>query len=314
MKFPRPVPVTEIAQKIGAKIIGNKQLMAHGINEIHKVTPGDITFSDLKKYFKKSIESEATIIILNEITTCPEGKVLLICDEPFKAYDSIVRSYRTSIPLSVSVSDSAVIGEGTVIEPNVVIGHEVTIGKNCHIMANTVIYDHAIIGDNVVIEPNCSISTHAFYFKKYETNYQRWQSGGRTVIENDVHIGAGTTIAQGVSGDTVVGAGTKIDCQIMLGHGVVVGKNCLMAAQVGIGGKTIIEDNVVLYGQVGIAQNLRIGKDAIVLAKSGVSKDLEGGKVYFGYPAQEMKTSYKELAALRQLPDFLKEQRNIVPE
>ncbi len=314
MKFPRPVPVTEIAKKIGATIIGNKELMAHGINEIHKVTPGDITFSDLKKYFKKSIESEATIIILNEITTCPEGKALLICDEPFKAYDSIVRSYRTSIPLSASVSDSAVIGEGTVLEPNVVVGHDVTIGKNCHIMANTVIYDNAIIGDNVIIEPNCSISTHAFYFKKYDEKYERWQSGGRTIIENDVHIGAGTTIAQGVSGDTVVGAGTKIDCQIMLGHGVVVGKNCLMAAQVGIGGKTIIEDNVVLYGQVGIAQNLRIGKGAVVLAKSGVSKDLEGGKAYFGYPAQDMKTSYKELAALRQLPGFFKEQRNIVPE
>jgi len=194
MKFPQPIPVTEIAKKIGATIIGNKELMAHGINEIHKVRPGDITFSDLKKYFKKSIESEATIIILNEITKCPEGKVLLICDEPFAAYDSIVRSYRTSIPLSVAVSDSAKIGEGTVLEPNVVVGHNVTIGKNCHIMANTVIYDNAIIGDNVVIEPNCSISTHAFYFKKYPEKYQRWRSGGRTIIENDVHIGSGTTM------------------------------------------------------------------------------------------------------------------------
>ncbi len=310
MKFPSPIPVKEIAERINAQLIGDDTLVATGINEIHKVEKGDITFSDLKKYFRKSIESAATIIILNENAECPPGKALLICDEPFKAYDSIVKSFRPVRPLTASISDSAKIGENVIIEPNVVIGHNVVIGDNSHIMANTVIYDNAIIGKNVVIEPNCSISTHAFYFKKHPNNFERWRSGGQTIIEDNVHIGAGSTIAQGVSGNTVIGEGSKLDCQIMLGHGVVVGKNCLMAAQVGIGGKTILEDDVVLYGQVGIAQNLRIGKGAVILAKSGVSKNLEEGKVYFGYPAQEMKTSYKELAALRQLPDFLKNMRN----
>ena len=104
----------------------------------------------------------------------------------------------------------------------------------------------------------------------------------------------------------IIGAGSKLDCQIHIGHGAVIGKNCLLAAQVGIGGKTVLEDNVVLYGQVGVAQAIRIGKGAVVSAKAGVSKSLDGGKLYFGIPADDAREKYKELVALRQLPEVLK--------
>ncbi len=306
MKFPNPVPVVEIARKINAKLIGDASLLAYGINEIHKVEKGDITFSDVAKYFQKSIKSEASIIILNSEAECPPGKALLICDNPFEAYDSLVREHRPFRPLTASISELAEIHPTTIIEPNVVIGPDVKIGKNCHIQANTTIYEYTYIGDNVVIEPNCVIGANAFYYKRYPGKMERWRSGGCTILENDVHIGAGCTIAKGVSGDTIIGEGSKLDCLIQIGHGAVVGKNCLFAAQVGVGGKTVIEDDVVLYGQVGIAQSLHIGKGVVVLAKSGVSKNLEAGKTYFGYPAQEMNISYRELAALRQLPELLK--------
>jgi UDP-3-O-[3-hydroxymyristoyl] glucosamine N-acyltransferase len=309
MKFPRPVPVTEIAQKINAEIIGDDTLLATGINEIHKVEPGDITFSDIKKYFDKSLQSAASIIILNEPTNCPPGKAILVCENPFEAYDSLIREHRPFIPRTANVSETANIHPSVIIEPGVVIAGNVSIGANSYIQANTVIFEHTTIGENVIIEPNCTIGCDAFYFKRYPGKMQRWRSGGRTIIENDVHIGAGCTIARGVSGDTIIGAGSKLDCQIQIGHGVVIGKNCLFAAQVGIGGKTVVEDGVVLYGQVGIAQNLHIGTGAVVLAKSGVSKNLEGGKTYFGYPAQEMNISYRELAALRQLPTLLKKSK-----
>ena len=121
------------------------------------------------------------------------------------------------------------------------------------------------------------------------------------IIEDRVDIGAACTISKGVSGDTIIGEGSKLDCQVHIGHGVIVGKNCLFAAQVGIGGKTVIEDNVTLYGQVGVAQSIRIGAKAIVLAKSGVSKTLEGGKTYFGAPAIEARQYYREMAAVRML-------------
>ena len=177
------------------------------------------------------------------------------------------------------------------------------IGANSYIAANTVIAPHTIIGENVIIQQNCTIGSTAFYFKKKEEKYHAWRSGGSVIIENDVQIGAGCTIAQGVSGDTIIGEGTKLDCQIHIGHGVIIGKNCLLAAQVGIGGKTIVEDNVIMYGQVGVAQNLRIGKGAVILAKSGVSKDLEPNNTYFGYPASNAREQYKMLAILR---SFLK--------
>ncbi|HFA50663.1 MAG TPA: UDP-3-O-(3-hydroxymyristoyl)glucosamine N-acyltransferase [Bacteroidetes bacterium] len=307
MKFPQPVPVKDIAQRIGAKLIGNAALLATGINELHKVEPGDITFVDVKRYFKKSLQSAASIVIINEETECPEGKALLVCAQPFEAYDSLVRQYRPLRPLSSQVSESAFIHPSAVIEPNVTIGHHVVIGKNCYIQANTYIGDHTHIGDHVNIQAGCIIGTDAFYFQKTEKGFQKWHSGGRVVIENRVDIGAACTINRGVSGDTIIGEGSKLDCQVHVGHGAVIGKNCLIAGQVGIGGKAVLEDEVVLYGQVGVAQRIRIGKGAVVSAKSGISKNLEGGKAYFGIPAAEIRVRQRELAALRHLPVFFKE-------
>ena len=139
------------------------------------------------------------------------------------------------------------------------------------------------------------------FHKKTDEGFIQWRSGGRTILHDNVRVGAGSTLNKGVSGDTIVHEGTKIDCQVHLGHGVVIGKNCLLAAQVGIGGKTIVGDQCVFYGQVGIAQNLTIGDNVIILAKSGVSKSLAGGKTYFGIPAEEVSKKYREMAAVRLL-------------
>ncbi len=306
MKFPKPIPVLEIARKTGATLLGDESLLATGINEIHKVEPGDITFVDNRKYFRKSLESAASIILLNEKTDCPPGKALLLCDKPFEAYNSLVREHRPFRPLNESISESANIHPSSVVEPGAVIGHQVVIGRNCYIQANAYIGDHTHIGNYVIIQAGAIIGTDAFYFQKNEGSFKKWRSGGRVVIEDHVDIGAGCTINKGVSGDTVIGEGSKLDCQVHVGHGAVIGKNCLLAGQVGVGGKAILEDNVVLYGQVGVAARVRIGKGAVVSAKSGVSKDLEGGKTYFGIPAEEIRVRQRELAALRQLPDFLK--------
>lgn len=306
MKFRQPIPVKEIAQKLDAQLIGDDSLMALGLNEIHKVEKGDITFADVKKYFDKSLQSAASIVILNEVVDCPEGKAILVCAQPFEAYNTLAKKHRPFQAKNQLISDSAVIHPSAIIEPNVVIGQQVRIGKNCCIQANVTISEYTVIQDNVLIQSGSIIGTDAFYFKKKEKNYYPWRSVGRVVIESDVSIGAGCTINKGVSGDTIIGQGSKLDCQVHIGHGVVLGQRCLLAAQVGIGGKTIVGDDVVLYGQVGVAQNIEIGSGAVVLAKSGVSKSLAGGKTYFGIPAGEVTTKYKELAALRQLPDFLK--------
>ncbi len=308
MKLPSPIPVREIARRIHAQIIGDESLEATGINEIHQVQKGDITFVDVKKYFEKSLNSAASIIILNEKVKAPKGKALLLVDDPFHAYNQLVLEFRPVLRQKAAISETARIDPSAIIEPNVVIGHYVEIGKNTHIQSNVTIAEHTIIGDNVTIQSGAMIGTDAFYFKKTdEAGYFRWRSGGRVIINDNVDIGAGCTINKGVSGDTVIGEGSKLDCQVHIGHDVVIGKRCLFAAQVGIGGNTTVGDEVILYGQVGIAQNLKIGSRVVVLAKSGVSKDLEEGKAYFGYPAGEARAQYRELAALRHLPEFLKQ-------
>lgn len=307
MKFPQPIPVRDLAERFQAQLIGDASLFATGINEIHKVEPGDVAFSDAPKYFQKTLDSAATVILLNAPVECPPGKAILVVEKPFEVYDTLIREYRPFEPSTSPVSHRAQIHPTAIIEPGVVIAANVSIGAHCYIQANTYIGEYTTIGDHVNIGPNTTIGSDAFYFKKHpDGTYQKWRSGGRVIIEDQVDIGAGCTINKGVSGDTVIGAGSKLDCQIHIGHGVVVGKNCLMAAQVGIGGKTILEDNVVLYGQVGIIQAVRIGKGAIVLAGAGVSKSLEGGKTYFGAPAEEMREKYREIAATRQLPALLR--------
>ena len=309
MKFPEPLSVREVARLIHARILGNEDLMLTGINEIHKVEEGDVTFSDVEKYFQKTLKSAASAVILNREVDVPEGKAILLCENPFEAYDSLVRRYRPFRPLTTQISDTARIHPSAVIEPGVIIGHEVEIGPDCYIQANAYLGDYSVLGKRVVVQAGAIVGSDAFYFKKTDAGYLPWRSGGRVILEDDVQIGAACTVNKGVSGDTIIGEGSKLDCQVQIGHGVVLGKRCLLAAQVGIGGKTILEDEVVLYGQVGVAQNLRIGRGAVVLAQSGVSKDLEGGKVYFGYPAIEASAKYKELAALRQLPDLMRKLR-----
>ncbi|HVF97341.1 MAG TPA: hypothetical protein VM871_08480, partial [Flavisolibacter sp.] len=149
------------------------------------------------------------------------------------------------------------------------------------------------------------IGSDAFYYNKKTTrdiHYKKMLSGGRVVIEDFVEIGAGCTIDRGVSGDTLIGAGTKMDNLVHIGHDTVVGKNCLFAAQVGIAGATIIEDDVILWGQVGVSKTLTIGKGAEVYAQSGVRASIDGGKRYFGSPAEDAMLKKKELVWMKRIP------------
>ncbi|MFT5167277.1 MAG: UDP-3-O-[3-hydroxymyristoyl] glucosamine N-acyltransferase, partial [Saprospiraceae bacterium] len=278
MKFPLPISITAIAGKYHCEIIGDASISATGINEIHKVESGDITFVDVEKYFNKSLSSAASIILLNKRTECPEGKVLLLCEHPFEVYDALVRAYRPFDPMSRMISDSAIIHDSSILEPNVIVGNHVRIGKASYIHANVTIQDYSIIGDHVEIDSGTVIGSDAFYFKKNDADYKKWRSGGRVIIEDHVYIGANCTINKGVSGDTIIGEGTKIDCLTHIGHGVEIGKRCLIAAMVGISGKAMIEDEVIIYGQAGVAQGVRIGKKAIIGGQCGVTKSVEGGK------------------------------------
>ncbi len=300
MKFESPIPLGQLLSLINySEVIGNMNIEAKGVNEIHKVTQGDITFVDVEKYYSKTLSSEASIVIINKKLDPIEGKVLIVSTQPFVEYNKLADHFSPRQRLDASRGNNVTIHPSTHIEPGVVIGNNVSIGEDCHIQANCYIGDETIIGNRVIIEPGSVIASDAFYYKKENNKHHKWTTCGRVVIGDDVSIGACSTINRGVSGDTVVGQGSKLDCHVHIGHGVLVGENCLMAGQVAIGGKAIIEDDVTIYGQVGIAQNTRIGKGAVLLAKTGVSKNLEGGKTYYGVPAAEVNKKYREMAWLR---------------
>jgi len=309
MKFSSPLKLADLARLTSSRIMGDESKLVHGINEIHKVEEGDITFVDHPKYYDKALQSAATFIIINKEVKVPEGKALLFHDDPFSVYVNIVKHFRPFQPSSSYVSPTAVIGKDTVIQPGAFVGNNVKIGSNCIIHANVSIYDHTEIGNNVVIHSNSVLGADAFYFKRRPDHYDKMLSCGRVIIHDNVEIGACCTIDKGVSSDTIVGKGTKLDNQVHVGHDTVIGKNCLFAAQVGIAGVVTIEDDVILWGQVGVQKDLTIGKGAVVLGQSGIPKSLEGGKTYFGSPTQDAREKMKELAMVKQLPDLIEKLR-----
>jgi UDP-3-O-[3-hydroxymyristoyl] glucosamine N-acyltransferase len=307
MKFPSPVPVQWIADLIEATVIGNVNGQATGINEIHKVESGDLVFVDHPKYYDKCIHSAASFIIINKETEVPDGKALLVCKEPFEAYLTIVNHFRPFAPSVKLISDSAVIGKGTVIMPGAFIGNHVTIGSNCIIHPNVSVYDHTIIGNNVTIHAGTVIGSDAFYFntkKNRDVWYKKMQSCGRVIIEDDVEMGAGCTIDKGVTHDTIIGRGTKFDNQVHIGHDSIIGKNCLFAAQVAVAGAVDIKDGVVLWGQVGVNKTLTIGENAVVFAQSGVGSSIEGNKSYFGTPVEGATHKKRELVWVKRIPEM----------
>ncbi len=308
MHFQSPLTVAQIEQLTASSAKGDKDLLIKGINEIHQVQVGDLTFVDHPKYYDKVLASNASAILIDKDVEAPEGKVLFVCEDPFTAYNTLVN---TNFPFQASkelISPSASVGKGTHIQPGTFIGENVVIGDNCLIHANVTINANTIIGNDVIIHSGAVIASDAFYFKTRkdpDSYYEKMHSCGIVVIEDQVEIGANCTIDRCVSKETRIGEGTIIDNMVHIGHGVVVGKNCLIASQTGISGNVIIGDEVAIWSQSGLTSNLKIGSKSTLLARTGVSKDLEGGKTYFGAPADEARTIWRQMAAIRQLPDLL---------
>lgn len=305
MKFPQAHTLQQIATIISSEYIGNPDFLVLGMNEIHVVSSGDIVFVDHPKYYDKALESAATIILINKKVDCPKGKALLISEDPFRDFNKLTQYFKPFEKANSLVSETAKIGNNTIIQPGVFIGNHVTIGNDCKIHANVSIYDHTVVGNNVTIHSGTILGSDAFYYKKRPEGFDKLISGGRVVIEDNVDLGALCTVDKGVTGDTTIKEGTKIDNQVHIGHDTIIGKKCLIASQVGIAGCVVIEDEVTIWGQVGITSAIKIGTKAIISAQSGVSKSLEANKSYFGTPADDFRKKYKEIASIRQIPDLI---------
>lgn len=298
-----PLTAAEIAKLIGAEAKGNASRLVTGLNEINRVTEGDLVYVDHPKWYDKALNSAATTILMDKAVEPPAGKAIIISPDPCRDYNALVKRF---MPRAGWSAEGIEVGAGSQVHASAVIGPHVRIGKDCVIHPNVVIYERATIGDRVVIHANAVIGADPFYYKKRPTGYDKMQPCGSVVIEDDVEIGALSTIDRGVSADTRIGRGTKMDNHVQVGHDTLIGPNCLFAAHVAIAGACVIEEGVTLWGQVGIPSKLRVGKGAVILGQSGILSSVEGGKTYLGSPAREAKQMMREIALRARLPEIAK--------
>ncbi|HET8810851.1 MAG TPA: UDP-3-O-(3-hydroxymyristoyl)glucosamine N-acyltransferase [Flavobacteriaceae bacterium] len=308
MKFSQKHTLQQIATIISAEYVGDPEFPISGMNEIHGISEGEIVFVDHPKYYQKALNSDASVILINKKVDCPEGKALLISDDPFRDFNKLTQYFQPFEQTANVISGSAKIGKDTIVQPNVFIGNHVEIGKNCLIHSNVSIYGHTVIGNNVTIHAGTVLGADAFYYKNRPEGFDKLLSGGRVVIEDNVDLGALCTIDKGVSGDTIIGEGTKIDNQVHIGHDTKIGKKCLIASQTGIAGCVVVEDEVTIWGQVGIRSDVTIAKGTEIFAQSGISKNTKPGMKYFGSPAVGARQHLKEMANIRRIPELLKKQ------
>lgn len=300
MTFKSPQTLKTIAELIGAKYVGDENFQIFGTNEIHRVKKGEIVFVNHPKYYDKALHSEATIILIDKEVACPEGKALLVSDDPFRDFNKI-NDHFTGIQTFETTGNNLSVGENCKIHPSVIIGNDVKIGDNCMIFPNVVIGDRTVIGNNCIIQAGTVLGGDAFYYNKNAEGYRKMLSVGNVILEDHVEIGVNCCIDRGVTDSTIIKKGSKLDNLIQIGHDTVLGERTLVASGAMIAGCCIIEDDVQVWGQVGMASGKRVGKGAVLLGKTGVNRDLEGGKTYFGSLAEEFREYLKKEVKLKNL-------------
>jgi len=330
--------LAELAELVGGEVFGsNPQQPILGASIIRDAMPGEITLADRPDQFAKQLENcQASAVI---VTKKPEDMDFggIVVANVHEAFGKIVRFFQpweqakpTGIHRSAIVSlaavvhptatigagavinDGVVIGEGTAVHSGVHIQAGCRIGKEVTIFPGAVLYDRTIVGDRCILHANCVLGAYGFGYDSNSGQHILTSQLGNVVLENDVEVGASTTIDRGTYNSTVIGEGTKIDNQVMIGHNCRIGKHNLLCSQVGIAGSTTTGDYVVMGGQVGIRDHVHIGSGAQVGAKSGVSNDIPDGQHVAGAPAGPAKDVMTEMMAIRRLPELRKMVKSIV--
>ncbi len=324
------VTAGRLAEAIGAEVHGDSNLELTGIARIEEASSTEVSFLANPKYRKYLDKSLAGAIILAEVPD--EGTATwLVAPEPYIAFVKALRvfypelqSAETGIHQTAIVEESAIIdstasigpfvrveagakiGAGTIIGSHSAIGPEVVIGDGCEFYSHVTIRERCIIGNNVIIQNSVVIGGDGFGFAPSEKSYMKVPQVGNVVIEDDVEIGASTTIDRATLGETRIRKGVKLDNLIQIAHNVDIGENTVIAAQTGVSGSTKIGSNCMIGGQVGVAGHITIGNQVMIAAKTGVSGNVKDGAVMAGYPQREIHAWRRVEASLTRLPDLLK--------
>jgi UDP-3-O-[3-hydroxymyristoyl] glucosamine N-acyltransferase len=320
-----PFSIKEIAAEIDAEVIGNESVLIKDLATLSAAGPGCLAFLANKKYVSEFKVTKASACICSKDATqfAPPGITLLVSDNPYYAYALVTHlfyaeSQRGSkiaksaiIPNSANIKDCSV-GEFTVIGENVEIGSGCFVGNNVNIGDGVVIGDGTIIKDgvtitNAIIGSRCLIYSGArigqdgFGFAPSLCGIKKVLQLGRVIIEDNVEIGANSTIDRGAIEDTIIGSGTKIDNLVQIGHNVKIGKNCFIVAQVGIAGSTEVGNGVMIGGQAGLSGHIKIGDGSMISGQSGVISDLEKKSIVGGLPALPVKQWHRMTAILKKM-------------
>jgi len=316
----------ELAEKLGCRLIGNNSITVTSVSSLESARSDSLIFVEALEHLDAALRSAAAAIIAGEFASATSSKPVLISAHPRLAFARAARLFRDPagnrtihpsaiVPASakfgknVSVGPGAIIGDNvelgdeTTVGPGSVIGDKTIIGSDCRIDSNVTIYPGTTLGDRVIVQAGAVLGSEGFgYVRDAETGrHERSPQIGRLVIENDVEIGANSTIDRGALDETCIRQGTKIDNLVHIGHNVQIGENVIIAAQTGLSGSVTIEDNVIMGGQVGIGDHARVGEGAMLGGQCGIlpKKILRGkGIIFWGTPARPLREYLKELAFL----------------
>lgn len=330
----------ELANHVAARLIGNAELQIQDARSLLTASCNHITFVAEQKHLTTFLGSPCSCAVMTANidlagTNITQTRNLLVVDDAERAFVEIVKLFRPvperkrmGISSRAMVSDTAQIAEdvdihpgafigdevsigcGTVIHPNVTILDGVSIGANSILFANAVVYENCSIGNRCIIHSGVVIGAYGFGYQSNQL-HQLGSQLGNVVIEDDVEIGANSTIDRGSYDCTTVGAGTKIDNLVMIGHNCQIGKHNLLCGQVGIAGSTVTGNHVVMAGQVGIGDHLHIGDRVVIAAQSGVMNDLASCQTYLGSPAIPARERMQLHAATAKLPEMRKQLRHL---
>ncbi|MGE3176427.1 MAG: UDP-3-O-(3-hydroxymyristoyl)glucosamine N-acyltransferase [Vicinamibacterales bacterium] len=320
----------ELAQRLQCQLEGDATLEIERVTGIEQARAGDLTFIANAKYQAHLDTTKASAVIVSRrMPAPPAGPALLRTDHPYLAFAQAVSLFVHTVPPppgvdrlasvapdaivapDASIGPFVVIGAGatvgarTIVYPNVVIGPGARLGQDCVVHARVSIRERVRVGDRVVIQDGAVLGSDGFGFvTQADKTHLKIPQHGDVVVEDDVEIGANTTVDRPAVGETRIGAGTKVDNLVQIAHGVTVGRRVRFAAQVGIAGSTVVEDDVVLAGQVGVAGHLRVGAGAIASAQTGIPNSVEPGAFVSGYPAIPNREWLKASAVFRRLPSL----------
>lgn len=325
--------ISKLITLLGCEVKGALSLeYISGLAPFFQAKEDSLTFASDEKFLKNLEETKAKIIIVPEMPLYPEiGKVFLVVKEnPRTLMPKLLGFFKKELkPFEKQIEDSSKIGNNVRLAPGVYIGHDVVIGDNVVIYPNvtigqgveigegTVIYSNVSIrefckiGKNCVIQPGAVIGSDGFGFVKVNGNNTKIDQIGAVVLEDNVEIGANTTVDRGAIGDTIIKQYTKIDNLVQIAHNDIIGENCLIVSQVGIAGSVEVGDNTTLAGQVGVAGHLKIGKNVVIGAKSGVSGDVADSQILSGYPLVNHKDDLKIKVSMKKLPELIKKVRDL---